>query len=512
MAKSAKFSPARFRDALLLDCQNRWEAARAARPNETPYAFVLYGVGDSPYLRPHILTEEGLTQVAQRYIDEGYYEALPEARDALRYSVEDAPHYLSEAADAAPHADAEVEPHDERLHEPKALKAVMNAAIEALARLDALGTFGKGAPRKHFMLAVIIEGADDEVTKQSIKKLNPREVWKRFEKETTVKGEYQSCDHLAVAPDGNMVYRSGSRELQNPKTSQSFVKELAAYRRLGARFEQRWLLAAEHSSRLVAGLAVTSDGKSLFEFHGLHKKGDDCTSFITRRRASDGKALAEISLPGEPAAMAIAPNDARLAVSNYTGDLHLLDDELQVVQSMKLAKDSADDLRFVRSGALLIGTEVGILQLSPGDKSPRLMAKAPVRNFSVDADERLLAAASVYQMLRYGDEPRMLGIELFQLPSFKHVRTIKVAGEQLWRAVLSPDGRWLACLVCLPMRSGSDVVALFDATTGDELARRRMKNSVHVIRFLPDSRTILLGGSGIQEGPSIQVWKPLADR
>ena len=73
------------------DLADAWRRQRQRAREETPYAFVLYGVEDVPEFTAHVLTEEGLTRVAQRYVDQGYYETLRESCEALRYSVADSP-------------------------------------------------------------------------------------------------------------------------------------------------------------------------------------------------------------------------------------------------------------------------------------------------------------------------------------------------------------------------------------------------------------------------------------
>ncbi|MDA7977283.1 MAG: hypothetical protein MPJ50_00775 [Pirellulales bacterium] len=66
-----------------------WQYCRDLHADQTPYAFVLYGLEDIPSLSAHVLTEESLTQVAEEYIAKGHYETLDESRDELRYSIEE---------------------------------------------------------------------------------------------------------------------------------------------------------------------------------------------------------------------------------------------------------------------------------------------------------------------------------------------------------------------------------------------------------------------------------------
>jgi hypothetical protein len=107
-----KLSPAQLRKAYKRDLAAAWTSARQKHAEHTPYAFVLYGVegGQPPQFTPCQLTEEGLTRVAQRYLEGGYHDTLDEARAALRYSVADSP-FVSELEGCTPTVDAVVAPY-----------------------------------------------------------------------------------------------------------------------------------------------------------------------------------------------------------------------------------------------------------------------------------------------------------------------------------------------------------------------------------------------------------------
>src|SRR4029450_862892 len=130
-----KIKPAELRDALKVDLANCWQHARSLYPKETPYAFALHGVEGTPHLYPYVLTEEGLTQVARRYVTEGYHETVEEARKELRYSMEDSP-YAGELESQLPHVDALIEPVEDSLDETEGYALLAKAAMEAFAALD----------------------------------------------------------------------------------------------------------------------------------------------------------------------------------------------------------------------------------------------------------------------------------------------------------------------------------------------------------------------------------------
>src|SRR5215472_12046004 len=139
--KSSKIKPAQLRGAFRADLAACWQYARSRHSKETPYAFALHGLEGAPHLYPFVLTEEGLTRVAERYVKEGPYETLEEARKALRYSMEDSP-YTGELEDELPNVDALMEPIEDSLDETEGYALLAKAAMGALAALDKQGVFG----------------------------------------------------------------------------------------------------------------------------------------------------------------------------------------------------------------------------------------------------------------------------------------------------------------------------------------------------------------------------------
>ena len=78
--KISKIKPAELREIFKADLAICWQYARSLHPKDTPYAFALHGVEGVPHFYPYVLTEEGLTQVAKRYVAEGYHESVAAAR------------------------------------------------------------------------------------------------------------------------------------------------------------------------------------------------------------------------------------------------------------------------------------------------------------------------------------------------------------------------------------------------------------------------------------------------
>ena len=63
-------------DAFLGDLAAAWAYSRHVHAGLTPYAFVLYGQESPTEFTAHVLTEEGLTAVARRYVERESYASL----------------------------------------------------------------------------------------------------------------------------------------------------------------------------------------------------------------------------------------------------------------------------------------------------------------------------------------------------------------------------------------------------------------------------------------------------
>jgi hypothetical protein len=88
----AGLTSAELRAAFVADISRVWQVVHEQRPNHVPYALIIDGRdGEGIYLVPHVLTAEGLAQVARRYVDTGHHDEFAEAADALRYSIADSP-------------------------------------------------------------------------------------------------------------------------------------------------------------------------------------------------------------------------------------------------------------------------------------------------------------------------------------------------------------------------------------------------------------------------------------
>jgi hypothetical protein len=133
--------PVKVRAAFEQDLAACWRRSQALHPDHSPYAFVLQGLEGTPYFHPHVLTEEGLTQVSQQYVANGLHETVEEGRKELRYSVGDSP-FAAELEQGLPTVNSLLQPREPALDEESDYSLLAKAAMEAFETLDKEGIFG----------------------------------------------------------------------------------------------------------------------------------------------------------------------------------------------------------------------------------------------------------------------------------------------------------------------------------------------------------------------------------
>src|SRR5215213_3470088 len=181
-------------DAFLGDLAAAWAYSRSLHAGLTPYAFVLYGVESPTEFTAHVLTEEGLTAVARRYVERESYDTLEEAREALRYAPADAPPPSSDAETDLPTVRALFASYGETVGEGEGYRVLAAAATDALGALDRQGLFGTRAARERILLVILVEGTDEDFSTPSARRLNPPAVFERFERSMKVEGVFAKCE------------------------------------------------------------------------------------------------------------------------------------------------------------------------------------------------------------------------------------------------------------------------------------------------------------------------------
>ena len=502
MAKSPrKPTPAALRDAFLADLPGVWASFFATYPDQTPYAFVLAGREHPVELTAHVLTEEGLTTVATRYVNDGYYDTLDEARDALRYSVDDSP-WFPEREGRLPAVDALWNRHADDVDDVTGYRLLAPAAMEALKKLDKGRLFGTGRRRQRLLLAILTAETEEDWTDRSAKKLNPPAVYKRFDRQARVEGTFAKCETLAAGPDGRTVYAVVHRDLD--EDGDDSVNELIAYRLRGRRLERRWAFAFPTFGDAGLAVAPAPDGKSVVLMRRRYVERV-AYALLMRFPARKNKPEAQHEFPGEPASFAASADGGTLAVGLNDKTLHLFDADLRPLRVHPLKRRPAD-LLFLRDGTLLVATDGGVLKVDPATGRTRVAAPGSAHRLSGDDAGRLLAVSAWPQNLLGGAKRgKETPVRLLRLPSLKPVRSFAVPGHHAVGGTLSPDGALLA-LEAHEMGKPRRFVAVFDAGTGAEVARRK-SDFVADLAFLRNGRTLGVPESGAMAKEPITLWK-----
>ncbi|GIH03615.1 hypothetical protein Rhe02_16820 [Rhizocola hellebori] len=489
---------ARLRQAYVDDLTRAWTTFRATYPDHNPYALVVYGMGcGDADLVPHVLTEQGLAEVAQDYVDGGHHDTLEEAREDLRYSVEDSPlaadfHELAAAGAVSAYLGS--------LDDEPDTDSAASAVIAALRELDRREFFGTGAVRDQLVLVILDEG-DDELAQRSAIELNPPLVAQRFVEQIRTEGDYASCDTLAVAADGKRIYTAGS--IANPQAGsgshEEFLGQLVAYDLHGVSLIKRWAYEIPGWGDSFRQVACSGSAGTVYALRCQYLDSG-ARAVVMRFDAADGRLIDQGELPGEPASMAVMADGSEIAVSMFEGLLYQLDADLQAMDPIRLAQ-RAGGLRYLRGGELLIATDDGVLQLDPGSTLPRQVFPFRAFRLSTNDSETMLAVSQWPQI--HGQDVEF-GASVVPLPGLSPVRSFLLPDHQAVTAELSADGRRLA-LIALALNSARKHIIVFETETGQELIRLRADHLIGDLAFLPDGSALVVPTSGATTGPPLKI-------
>jgi hypothetical protein len=500
-AKVNKVNLAQLREAFKTDLAACWRYARALHPKEAPYAFALHGLEGTPHLYPYVLTEQGLTKVAGRYVAEGYHETIKEARKELRYSMEDSP-YAGELEAQLPSVDALMEPIEDTLDETEGYALLAKAAMDAFISLDKEGVFGRGMQRGKLLLLVETGLAEKDWSKPSAKRLNSAEAFRRYEAETKIEGVYASSDSLAISPDGRLLYFAGSRATSSGKDPT--INETVACDILGLRLKRRW----EISTRSRFGesppqIACSADGTLFLKWAKYFR--ETCTTIVGRIPRGNKAELRKTQMPGEPAEFAVSADGRRVAVLTHDKTLCLINDKLEIARTHKL-KTMLRGLTWLRSGDLLGITNQGVVRISADLRMTPTRYRKEAFMLSLDAKEKLCAISMWPEdSLICDQKPRdQFGFQLFSFPEFKLIRTLRIPAHQLIRATLSQDGKLVACRASECGKYTSFIV-VYEVASGREVGRK--KSDSYEMAFLPDRDVLALTASGHLKGEPVVLWR-----
>ena len=172
--------------AMLAELRAAWSTLLGKHPGERFYAFGLYTTDLADYLMVTASTEEGLSEITQRYVTQTGSDPTAQ-RAALRWSPADSPlHAEGEGLLAASDRLRREgnNPYDDTPDADEAIALVFDVAIQALQQLDREGVFGEGVERSQLVLGLWKGDQSDDERIEFASLLNPRPVAERFARET----------------------------------------------------------------------------------------------------------------------------------------------------------------------------------------------------------------------------------------------------------------------------------------------------------------------------------------
>jgi WD40 repeat protein len=495
--KPSKLKPVQLRQAFITDLVSCWQYARSLHPKETPYAYVLFGLEGSPQLYPHVLTEQGLQQAAKRYVANGHYEKVEEARKELRYSIEDSPH-ATELEGKLPTVDAMVEPVAHTLNETQGYALLAKAAMEAFAVLDKQGTFGSGKQRDGLLLMIDTSFAEKDWSLPSVSRLNPSTAVKRYEMQTKVEGVYASCDALTFSPDGKSLFFAGRREI-DPRKEKS-VYEVVGCEVVGLQLKRRWNRSFPGLNGFRA-IATSGDGASVCAIANQFRGGEKTALFKFDCR--NGKQIQTHMLRGAAQSLAFTPDSQHITVATAEA-LYLLDQDFRELQTVKL-KSYPFDVLPLKTGEILVGCEKGLMRVDMHFKAAIMRSKEIFR-LSADKSNRIALISRGYVILGSDRERNSeFGFQVYALPKLKLLKTITIPERQVARATISPNGNTIACEANGIGKRTTDIV-VFETKHFREVARRK-SNSVSDLKFSPDGQLLAFTKTGHTTSEPIVLWR-----
>jgi hypothetical protein len=170
---------------MLAELRAAWVTLCGRHPGERFYSFGLYTTDLAEYLLVTASTEEGLSEVTQRYATQNGSDPVAQ-RAALRWSPADSPlHAEGEGllAESDRLRRAGPDPYDDTPAADEAISLLFDVAIQSLQQLDREGTFGEGGARDQLVLGIWKGDQSDDERVQFASLLNPRPVAERFARE-----------------------------------------------------------------------------------------------------------------------------------------------------------------------------------------------------------------------------------------------------------------------------------------------------------------------------------------
>jgi hypothetical protein len=393
--------------------------------------------------------------------------------------------------------EALLEPIEHTLDETKGYELLAKAALEAFAALDKQGTFGTGKQRERLLLIIDTSFAEKDWTLPSIKRLNPSAGLKRYEEQTRIEGVYASCDTLAFSPDGRTLFFAGHRETDPVKEKR--VDEFVGCDVVGLRVKRRWTYPASHLNGF-RDIACDQDGTTVLAIANQSIQGKESTALM-RFQSMNGKQIQNHPLSAGAQALAFSGDGGQIAVATLAKLLHVCDQDFNELQTVKL-KTYPFTLLPLRSGELLVGTKAGLERVDKNSKVAFTPFKKGIFRLSRDKSERVMLVSRLES-----DWNAEFGFQVFKLPALKVQRTVTIPGHQLNQAVLSPDGKFAAC-VATKIGKGNTFIVILETKKFREIARRNADRvGVSDLKFSPDSALVAFTKRGYTTTEPVVLWR-----
>jgi hypothetical protein len=168
--------------AMLAELRAAWSTLLGKHPGERFYSFGLYTTDLADYLMVTASTEEGLSDITQRYVTKTGSDPSTQ-RASLRWSPADSPLHAEGEGLLAESDRLRREgnnPYDDTPDADEAISLVFDVAIQALQQLDREGVFGEGMQRSQLVLGIWKGDQSDDERIEFASVLNPRPVAERF--------------------------------------------------------------------------------------------------------------------------------------------------------------------------------------------------------------------------------------------------------------------------------------------------------------------------------------------